>query len=451
MTTVLHLERQRGSGGKAAGGAVLRCPAIFLVGTICQDTGRRGGRLTGRKCAGYMTKITDSKVYVPPETLFAHSVNAHSVSVDAAVDVWALGVLMLECFSGTPTAAAYAPVTTFVPGAGTATVAGGTGSIASAASGPVEDNAARLTRALFDRLESVSLPRIYGAPVTADIATELRALRLKMAGCLAREPVRRPGIKQLVQTLQKTRDALQAASAANVWMPSDDAKQQPPRPRSNTPPPPQAPPPQAAPPAEATPPAEPGAAPLAALPPQEDAAEAAAAPSAAAQPRRSTGDEAAAELRGKLLTGMLDSDARVAKCEAWVTSMHDVTQDRPPMTVTVTDDSALDSPPRRATASMFEADAPAAAGTAAPHLRGSGGAGARVPQARGSSAGGSAVAAERAAGGARRAEDPPRPSFTPMGPLADADVQTREVTPLVTSPLELKADSTLDSELAGRH
>ena len=412
----------------------------------------KGRRRMAHGCnsAGYMTKITDSKVYIPPETLFAHSVNAHSVSVDSAADVWALGVLMLECLSGTPSAAAHAPVSTFVPGAGTATIAGGTGSIAggtgSVISGPAEDDAARLTRALFERLESVSLPRIYGAPVTAEIANELRALRLKMAGCLAREPVRRPTVTQLVATLQKTRDALQAASAANVWMPRDSAAVPP----VLTAPPaaepaaaqegaPEAQLPAAQPPAPAPPPPPPAPPPAAAT----AAAEEPAPTPASAQPPRPAAAEAPAEepaeLRGRQLTGMLDSDARVAKCEAWVARMQEVTQERPTMTVTMTEDAALDSPPRRATASMFgpsgglpgvqgAAQEGSTAGVSSSQLRG------RVGE----------PAARLHAGHERAPFVPPDIPMT-----GETDPHTREVTPLVTSPLELKADSTLDSELAG--
>lgn len=412
--------------------------ACVHVGGCARSSSARTCRSQSTR-TGYMTKITDSKVYVPPETLFAHSVNAHSVSVDAAADVWALGVLMLECFSGTPTAAAYAPVSTFVPGAGTASVAGGTGSITSAASGPVEDDAARLTRALFERLERVSLPRIYGAPVTAEIANELRALRLKMAGSLAREPVRRPGIKQLVVTLQKTRDALQAASAANVWMPHDGVPARPVPTTRPAAPEPEAAAPSEAPPVAATPQPALAAAQPAARPRSGAAAELMPPPmpeegaGAAASPRAASGNAAVEPHVGRL-TGMIDSDARVAKCEAWVSSMQQVTLDRPTMTVTFSD-AALDSPPRRATDSMF---GPVPERRAGPALDDS-------------SAGALGRRSQENSGAAAAAVEPGRPTFVPLDMLCATDVQTQEVTPLVTSPLELKADSTLDSELAGRH
>eukprot|EP00892_Ulva_mutabilis_P004924 jgi/Ulvmu1/2803/UM141_0012.1 len=476
-----------------------RVADIHHVGFVHRDlkpsnvlwrAGEAAWTVTDFGCAapmGYMTKITDSKVYVPPETLFAHSVNAHSVSVDAAADVWALGVLMLELFSGTPSAAAHAPVSTFVPSSGTATIAGGTGSIATASvvSGPVEDDAARLTRALFERLESVSLPRIYGAPVTAEIANELRALRLKMAGCLAREPVRRPTVAQLVGTLQKTRDALHAAAAANVWMPRDglaalpQPRHAPPRTppaalaaaaaaavaaapaaavadaaagsaaesaaesAASGPPPARALPPLPTPapesepaPSPASPPAVAEAEPAQPVPPSAPEAPAvatAAAPPPAGATAAATAADTPAELRGKPLTGMLDSDARVAKCEAWVARMHEVTQDRPTMTVTLTDDDATpDSPPRRATAPMFGPT--------------SGLAVVRSAAREGDAATEHSMAAE----GARHGSGPEAAPFVPPDAAVNGgDSHTREVTPLVTSPLELKADSTLDSELAG--
>ena len=139
------------------------------------------------------------------------------------------------------------------------------------------------------------------------------------------------------------------------------------------------------------------------------------------------------------MTGMLDSDARVAKCEAWVARMQEVTQERPTMTVTMTEDAALDSPPRRATASMFgpsgglpgvqgAAQEGSTAGVSSSQLRG------RVGE----------PAARLHAGHERAPFVPPDIPMT-----GETDPHTREVTPLVTSPLELKADSTLDSELAG--
>ena len=51
-------------------------------------------------CAGITARLTLSLKYAAPETIAALEAGCHTIHVDAAVDIWAIGVIAFELLTG---------------------------------------------------------------------------------------------------------------------------------------------------------------------------------------------------------------------------------------------------------------------------------------------------------------------------------------------------------------
>lgn len=52
------------------------------------------------ECAGITARLTLSLKYAAPETITALEAGCHTIHVDAAVDIWAIGVIAFELLTG---------------------------------------------------------------------------------------------------------------------------------------------------------------------------------------------------------------------------------------------------------------------------------------------------------------------------------------------------------------
>lgn len=178
--------------------------------------------------AGYLTSLTDCRVYVPPEALskLESKQACRSVTVDTSVDVWALGVVALETLSGSASAAAFAPVDTKATNACDTRTSQHSSLASSRIHGEFErsmtvsvcnethdDHATHVTQQLFAQLSQLNLSRLLSAAPSSAVTSALSVLRMRIAASIAREPEQRPTIKHVLSALQRARDELQTAHA----------------------------------------------------------------------------------------------------------------------------------------------------------------------------------------------------------------------------------------------
>ena len=152
--------------------------------------------------AGTTAPLPPPLRYAPPEVALPYQAGDRTIHVDAAVDIWAIGVIAFELL--TSAAVPGVPLRSLPSAAPQLTAAGpGLGDAAAAAAA---DTLAG--RAL--------LPWELGAPGSQQQLKKMRGLKGSVLWCLERDPERRPTAAELCASLGRVREGLRSQEIATV-------------------------------------------------------------------------------------------------------------------------------------------------------------------------------------------------------------------------------------------